>query len=56
MEGALSGVYVKINELWKRKTEVDEKLSALREKIVEEDLTESLAAEIQRHQNAVGFR
>lgn len=53
MEGAVTGLYSKISELWDRKVEIDEKLSALRDEIEKQKLSEALAAEIIKQESQV---
>ena len=53
MEGSRSGLHARMHELWERKVQVDEKLSALQEQMKEENIMERLAAEVLKHENAV---
>lgn len=53
MEGAVTGIYSKISELWDRKIEIDEKLSALQNELEKHKLSEALAAEILKHESEV---
>lgn len=55
MAGQMSGVRAKINELWESKIVVDEQLCALKNQILEENISESLAAEVAIQQSAVSF-
>ena len=53
MEGTLSGVHTRMNELWERKLQVDKELIALHEQMVEQNMTEPLAVEVLRQESAV---
>lgn len=53
MEGAVTGLYTKISELWDRKIENDEKIDALRNELERNKLTDALAAEIVKHEAKV---
>lgn len=53
MEGAVTGLYTKMTELWDRKIEIDGKLSTLRDEIEKQKLSEALAAEIIKQESQV---
>lgn len=53
MEGAVTGLYTKISELWDRKVENDDKIDALRSELERNKLTDALAAEIIKHEAKV---
>lgn len=55
MEGTVSGLHVRILELWDRKLLTDEKIQVLHEDIEKHGYTDSLTAEILRYEFKVSW-